>query len=494
MLLPGPRWLATAAAAAKKVRASTRTGRGHLISGSRARRVAPYHLAALHLDKYSLVGQLPPHHTSHTQPPTSNCAMAASADASAPFSIAVVGAGLGGLVLARVLQLHGVPVHVFEREASPAARGQGGSLDMHPETGQRALAAAQLTSEFRALARPEGEELRFADRAGAVLFEDVPWPAGEGAPGEAHAREGGGRPEIDRGQLRALLLDALVPGTVHWDHALESATLTDADSPDAPRVALAFSHATTPAHAASTQTFDVVVGADGAWSRVRALLSPAQPAYTGVTFAELHHAAGAAPRAGAALVGRGTLFALAPGRGIIAQRNAGGALRVYAAARVPAPPPDDAAPILALFPEADWAPALRALLDASALGEGAAPVVRPLWALPRGHSWAPAPGGCVTLLGDAAHLMVPFAGAGANLAMADGADLGAALAGAHTRAELAAAVAEYERATRARAQAEWEMAMGNMEVFLGEGTPAAAVDKMRELMAGGGPPGAQEEK
>ena len=132
----------------------------------------------------------------------------------------------------------------------------------------------------------------------------------------------------------------------------------------------------------------------------------------------------------ATLVGHGSLFALGDSRAIIAQRNSGDVVRVYAAMRVPLGALDAAsaqgetrAAVLEHFD--GWAQQLRALVDArGATGF----VVRPLWVLPSGHKRDAAPSGHATLLGDAAHLMVPFSGAGTNLAMADGADLGLALA------------------------------------------------------------------
>ncbi|KJE22400.1 FAD binding protein [Frankia torreyi] len=125
-----------------------------------------------------------------------------------PTKIAVVGAGPGGLTCARVLQRHGIDVTVYDLDASVDARPQGGSLDMHADSGQVALAAAGLLDAFHALARPEGQQMRVLGRDAGVLLDLVPDRGDDGAP------------EIDRGQLRALLLDALVPGTVRWGHSV----------------------------------------------------------------------------------------------------------------------------------------------------------------------------------------------------------------------------------------------------------------------------------
>src|SRR6266404_7579283 len=115
-----------------------------------------------------------------------------------PFTVAVVGAGLGGLVLARVLQLHGIAVTVFDREATPAARGQGGSLEMHPDSGQYALETAGLTAEFRKLARPEGEKMKITNKHGLVVFEEAPPPAAEDPASGERVSSHRNRPEIDR--------------------------------------------------------------------------------------------------------------------------------------------------------------------------------------------------------------------------------------------------------------------------------------------------------
>ena len=60
----------------------------------------------------------------------------------------------------------------------------------------------------------------------------------------------------------------------------------------------------------STVETTLLVGADGAWSRVRPLLTDVSPAYTGTCFLELHLAADD-PRAcaAAAVIGSGTLMA-----------------------------------------------------------------------------------------------------------------------------------------------------------------------------------------
>jgi 2-polyprenyl-6-methoxyphenol hydroxylase-like FAD-dependent oxidoreductase len=366
-------------------------------------------------------------------------------------SITIVGAGLGGLVLARVLHVLGLSVTVYESEASAAARIQGGLLDIHPWNGQQALEAAGLIKQFEGLVLPGRQSYRVLDRTGTVLL-DLP---DDGA---------GHRPEAPRGELRQLLLDSLPDGIVQWGRKVSGARAVGEG-----RHELRFTDgATAPA--------SVLIGADGAWSRIRPLLSDAVPQYTGFTSVECflldsdtrHHAPAEA-------VGAGSLFALAPGRGLLAHRERGGTLHAYAQLKVPenwlacTDAADGAAVSARVAAEFDgWAPELTALITAS----DTAPVVRPLYALPAGHRWDRVPG--VTLLGDAAHLAPPN-GEGANLAMLDGAELGQAIA-AHT-GDVEAALNEYEQAMFPRA-AEAAGAEDTYDVMLGDNAPDSWIAMM----------------
>ncbi|MFE0186669.1 FAD-dependent oxidoreductase [Streptomyces sp. NPDC058989] len=334
--------------------------------------------------------------------------------------VTIIGAGLGGLTLARVLHVHGIPVTVYEAESSPAARSQGGMLDIHDHNGQLALEAADLMDEFHAIILEGRQALRILDRDGTVLLDQ----ADDGT---------GGRPEVQRGELRQILLDALPAGTVRWGHKVSSTRALGEGR-----------HQVTFADRGSVVT-GLLVGADGAWSRVRPLLSTATPEYAGTSFVEtyLFDADNRHPAA-AKTVGGGMLIAPAPGREIYAHRERGDTLHTYVALSRPldwfatVDFTDAAAATARIAEEFDgWAPELTALITDG----DTAPVLRPHYALPTGHRWDRVPG--VTLLGDAAHLVAPN-GEGANLAMLDGAELGKALA-AHPD-DIEAALSEYEQA------------------------------------------------
>jgi 2-polyprenyl-6-methoxyphenol hydroxylase-like FAD-dependent oxidoreductase len=294
-------------------------------------------------------------------------------------------------------------------------------LDLHSRTGLRALRECGLIDRFQAIARPEGQDLRLLEPDGTLLLrQDTP----DDAPP--------GRPEVDRADLRSLLLDSVPERAVSWGHAFEHAgdgVLHFTDGGSAP--------------------YDLLVGADGANSRVRALLTDARPELTGQYVVEL-----GIPDVDrthpdlAAMVGRGNYWVLGNRQSLSAQRNGDGRVRVYlsfyrnpdstedwwAMSEIPfGDPAAVRARLIDLF--AGWDSRFTALI--AACDDRAQP-----WSistLPVGLTWAPRPD--VTLVGDAAHLMPPV-GQGANMALLDGTLLGLALA-AHPDS-IPAAVEEYE--------------------------------------------------
>ena len=274
---------------------------------------------------------------------------------------------------------------------------------------------------------------------------------------------------MDRSALRSILITSLAPGVIHWDRAL-----THVEPVDAGGFALHFGDGSTE-HAA------LVVGADGASSRVRPLLSGAKPEYCGVSSVEVGLSdADVRHPALAKLVGRGSMFAFGDNKGLIAQRNGDGRIRVYVVVRAPegwldalpcVDQPTAARQMLA-SEFSDWAPQLVDLIKSC----DDQLVPRRIAALPAGHRWDSQTG--LTLLGDAAHVMPPFAGEGANLAMLDAVELADTIVQGK-------ALSDYEALMFARAHAAAEQSMQGLDLCIADGCSAQHfADFMLQMVAG----------
>ncbi|GGH50873.1 oxidoreductase [Paenibacillus silvae] len=334
--------------------------------------------------------------------------------------IAIIGGGPGGLTLALILQKHGIPAVIYEREQEDKSHERGGSLDIHEDSGQLALKEAGLYEAFQQAARYEGEDFRLMDKTGEIYIDEV---------ADEDMSEGHHRPEIDRGTLCDLLLNKLDQSKIRYGYKLEKIV-----SLGAGKTELHFENG-------NVEVADLVIGADGAFSRVRPLLTDIDVEYSGLTMLELNVTADDHPDL-AAFNSRGKMFALDDHKGILGQLNGDGRIKVYASFKVEQDwldtirndkPQEMKAKLLELFH--DWNESLQNYI------RYAEDVILPrrIYMLPVGFRWERNSG--VTLIGDAAHVMSPFAGEGVNLAMLDALELALALVRNKNTAE---AIEEYE--------------------------------------------------
>lgn len=185
--------------------------------------------------------------------------------------IAIIGAGPAGLTLGALLQKNNVPCTIYDSDASPRERNQGGTLDLHPNGGQAALVEAGLWEQFKKYARPEADVLKVIKNDGEILWDGNTTDKVE-IPEEEKFNN---RPEIDRTDLKHILLDAVKPESIRWGKHLKEAVGGENGTYD-----LHFTDSTV-----DTQ-LNLVIGADGAWSKVRKLVSDTAPTYAGISLVE----------------------------------------------------------------------------------------------------------------------------------------------------------------------------------------------------------------
>ncbi|SEW36959.1 FAD-dependent oxidoreductase [Chitinophaga arvensicola] len=326
--------------------------------------------------------------------------------------IAIIGGGPGGLTLARLLQLKGAHVKVYERDINQEVRVQGGALDLHTASGLAALTKAGLLDEFKAHYRPEAGLLRVVDDQLQIHLDEHQEGKKDDFGDSSH------RPEIDRGPLRQILLNSLEPDTVVWDsHMLSIEKIQNTWK-------LVFQNG-------NTATADLIVGADGANSRIRPFVTAIKPYWTGITMLEgsLKNSAKTAPVIHELLKG-GKLFGYGKEKTLIVSSKGDGSFGFAASfksnehwAKESGIDFKDHRQVLAWFKKefSTWSPVWWELFESP----DTIFIPRPQYCMPLDQKWETKPD--ITLLGDAAHWMPPFAGEGVNMAMLDALQLSEAI-------------------------------------------------------------------
>lgn len=374
--------------------------------------------------------------------------------------IAIVGGGPGGLTLARLLQMKGAGVKVYERDFNKEVRVQGATLDLHEGSGLEAIRRAGLMDAFKLNYRPGADKMRIADHH-ATIFYDQHAEEHEEAFGENFFR-----PEIDRGPLRKMLLESLQPGTVVWDSQFLSMSKVDNTW------RLEFKNGT-------SAMADIVIGADGANSSIRSFLTPVKPFYSGITIVEgtVSDAAITTPGIYGLLKG-GKIFAMGGEKTIIVSSKGDGSLVFYTGcktdefwARSSGIDFNDKTQLLSWFKKdfPEWSDAWHELMD----NDKTYVMPRPQYCMPLDQTWEAQPD--LTILGDAAHLMPPYAGEGVNMAMLDALELSDCLTDPRF-ADSKTAIAHYEKQMRTRASGTAKI---TLEQTASLHSPAAMDDMMR---------------
>lgn len=378
--------------------------------------------------------------------------------------VAIVGGGPGGLTLARLLQLKGVDVKVYERDFDQHARVQGSPLDLHDGSGLAAINKAGLSGEFKNNFLPGADKMMLANELAEILYSDHESKPEENF-GEKHFR-----PEIDRGALRKILLESLEPGTTVWDCHFLSMEKQDSGW------LLHFKNG-------SSVYADVVIAADGANSKIRPYITDAKPFYSGITMLEgnVYEAKQNAPKM-SAFVNGGKIMAFGKGKDLLMGTKGNGDIGFYASFRTNESwaansglDYADKAQVLAWFKSTypEWSSKWYDLFENAT----AAFVPRPIYCMPLDQTWEALTN--LTMIGDAAHVMPPFAGEGANMAMQDALEVSECLT-SDSYTSLQEAISAYEVSMRERAAQAAMESLENGERMHSEN----ALNEMRGFFGG----------
>lgn len=318
--------------------------------------------------------------------------------------ITIVGGGPGGLTLARLLQLKNAEVKVYERDINKEVRVQGATLDLHQESGLEALRRAGLMEGFKAYHRPDAGKLKILDKNLHVYLD-------EHSEENSHSED---RPEIDRAPLRKILLESLQPDTMVWDSHFTSM------EKHGEGWLLHFKNG-------ASHYADIVIAADGANSKIRPYVTDIQSIYSGVTMIEgnIYNAETNSPKIWK-LVEGGKIFALDNEQTLLFSTKEDGTLTFYTGCNTDENWVKDSGidftqkqQVADWFKKeySSWDEIWQELFETDEISI----IPRPQYHYPLDQKWETHAN--LTLLGDAAHRMPPYAGEGVNMAMQDAYEL-----------------------------------------------------------------------
>ena len=312
--------------------------------------------------------------------------------------VAIIGAGPVGLTIAKLLQQNDIDITVYERDKDPQARIWGGTLDLHKSSGQEAMKKAGLLQAYYDLALPMG--INFADEKGNILSTRKPT-----------AENQFDNPEINRNALRKMLLDSLKSETVFWDSKLIALEELNGkwvlDFENKPGV-----------------TADFVIIANGGMSKARKFVSDSEVEETGtfIIQGDVYSPETNCPEFFQLCDGN-RLMAAHRGNLLVANPFNNGVLSYGIIFKKPEEwnneeglnfQNTDSVIKFLLNKLSNWSEAYKQLIRSTTFFVGL-----PIRKFPLDKPWKNNRPLAITLIGDAAHLMPPFAGQGVNIGLMD---------------------------------------------------------------------------
>ena len=361
--------------------------------------------------------------------------------------VAIIGGGPGGLTLARLLQLQNVNVKVYERDLNKDARVQGSPLDLHDGSGLAAIHKALLFEEFKNNFLPGADKTLILNEKAEVFFSDHETNIHEDFDNEYF------RPEIDRGVLRKILLESLQPETVIWNHHFVSMEAKNQGW------LMHFKDG-------NSVYADIVIASDGANSKIRPYITDIKPFYTGIVMLEgnIYESKKNTPNI-SSLINGGKIMAFGDTQNILLGQKGGGDLGFYISfkadenwTKANGLDYTNKTQMLEWFKNEypTWSPVWYELFE-----NISAPFIpRPIYCMPLNQNWDALSN--LTMIGDAAHVMPPFAGEGANMAMLDALELSECLTSDKFKT-VQEAISGYEGIMRERASVAAKESLENGE-------------------------------